>query len=876
MTWFRLLSTAFAVALFLALPATAQQPQPGLPLGRLEIVMPCGAKAGSTVEVQLTGSDLDEAKALIFSHPGITAQPVEGSEPKADPKEKKDQPPRRKGPPAGAPAGRFKVSVAPNVPVGQYDVRVVHKWGVTNPRFFCVGDLNEVMEKEPNNDVGEAQRIEINTTINGAISTPSDVDYSIFTGKKGQRVVISCLTSSIDSRARPMLEVIDATSNLQIASNRNYNGNDALTDVILPHDGDYLVRLSEFTYTQGGPQYFYRLSVSTAPWIDAVYPPMVEPGKPAKVTLYGRNLPGGSLEPGALVDGRPVEKLEVTISPPTAPADKRLDFHGRVDLRSAPIDGFEYRFKGPNGISNPMLISFATAKVVLEQEPNDKPDSAQKIAAPCEVAGRIDKRQDRDWYAFEAKKGDVFMIELFGDRIGTPVDLFFTLKKDSATNEIEEDDNQEIMQQQQFFNRTSDPRPYRFVAAENGRYLIGVGSRESNFSFGPRIVYRLRVAPEVPDYRLFVMAPSTYLPETTVLRAGGHQYFDVFVQRLDGFNGSIALKAEGLPPGVTCPPALVSAGMKQGTLVLSAAAGAAPFDGPITVTATAMVNGKELVRQARPATITWGVPAQNNFPTVARLDQGVYVAIRDKAQFKVDLEIDKAFVKKGDKLSQPILVKAGDKVTVPFKITRQPDSKTPITLQQISMGVQNQQSPISVSNGQPLPPVAPDKNDGELTIDVKTTAAPGDYAVVLKASASAQAMAGKRNQNVTATASTIPIIIKVLPASVARVTAAPKANLKPGTNGELTVKVERQFDYAGEFKVKVVLPASAKGITVTEATIPAGKDEVIVALTAAADAPPATLSGIVVQATALLEGKVPTVHETKFNLIVDKVTKDKK
>jgi len=60
-------------------------------------------------------------------------------------------------------------------------------------------------------------------------------------------------------------------------------------DVTLPDDGDYLVRLSKFTYTAGGPDYFYRLSIASAPYIDAVFPPMIEPGKTAsgKATIPG-------------------------------------------------------------------------------------------------------------------------------------------------------------------------------------------------------------------------------------------------------------------------------------------------------------------------------------------------------------------------------------------------------------------------------------------------------------------------------------------------------------------------------------------------------------------------------------------------------------
>src|SRR5207253_254575 len=163
---------------------------------------------------------------------------------------------------------------------------------------------------------------------------------------------------------------------------------------------------AEFTYTTGGPNNFYRLTITTNPWIDAVFPPMVEPGKPATVTVYGRNLPGGEKEPGASIDGRPLEKLAVTIN---APAEaQKLNYRGHISPREGGSDGFEYRLKGPAGVSNPILIGFAQAPVVLEKEPNDKPDQAMEVTTPCEVAGRIDKRNDRDWDSFNAKKGEVF------------------------------------------------------------------------------------------------------------------------------------------------------------------------------------------------------------------------------------------------------------------------------------------------------------------------------------------------------------------------------------------------------------------------------------------------------------------------------------
>ena len=79
------------------------------------------------------------------------------------------------------------VTIPAGTPPGSYDVRLVNRWGVSNAGVFEVGDLEEVLEKEPNNEVEQAQRVAVNTTINGTIAAPTDVDYYVFSGKKGQR-----------------------------------------------------------------------------------------------------------------------------------------------------------------------------------------------------------------------------------------------------------------------------------------------------------------------------------------------------------------------------------------------------------------------------------------------------------------------------------------------------------------------------------------------------------------------------------------------------------------------------------------------------------------------------------------------------------------
>ncbi len=45
-----------------------------LPAPRLLTTMPMGGQTGSTIEVTITGQNLDAAEELLFSHPGITSK----------------------------------------------------------------------------------------------------------------------------------------------------------------------------------------------------------------------------------------------------------------------------------------------------------------------------------------------------------------------------------------------------------------------------------------------------------------------------------------------------------------------------------------------------------------------------------------------------------------------------------------------------------------------------------------------------------------------------------------------------------------------------------------------------------------------------------
>jgi hypothetical protein len=862
----------------------AQQPPPGLPVPTIIQVYPMGVSTLSPPQVhvlgmdlslpslvKVTGTDLDEPYDLLFSHPGLKATYVDNGPVeinlKGKGKAKKN-----------ATVHTFRVTAAPNVPPGIYDVWVASEWGLSNPRAFAVGRFPEFVEREPNNDVPEAQRVPLDVTINGIFAAGNDVDYYVVAARKGQRILLSCLATSIDSRAIPLIEVFDS-SGRRLADNRNYREDDALTDVIIPTDGDYYIRLSQFTYQGGGVDHFYRLTVATAPWIDAVLPPVVEAGKPTPVTLYGRNLPNGQPADGYTIDGRPLEKLSVTIQPPADPlARQRWDYAGYIRPQTALLDGFSYVFAGPNGQSFPVPVFLTDVPVVTRQPGTGAaPERAQAVPVPGEVCGFIAQRGEVVWHRFEAKKGQQLVVELFAERLGVPADFYFSIRTGKDPNRDlvgEQDDNNDTLHPINFFTRSLDPPPVRFTAPEDGFYYVRVGCRQSSLTYGPRLMYRLRITPPQPDFRVVAMPYSRHYQTGSAAWQGGQQSYDVFVDRRHDYNGEITISAEGLPPGVTALPLTIGPESRWGVLVLKVAADAPAFSGFIRLKAVGtppMPGGQPLVREVRSATIVWGFTQEANAPVIARLSSALPLAVRpfkahfvlipDTGQLKIN---DKTAPVKGalrvkpkDVFALPLHVQwlSGDKQNLKLaaELTQPSNNKEPIKLQFLSQPTK--EKPEAVIKGE----VRPDTSPGTYTLIIKGTAQiPFTHPTT------------KKGSNVAIDVHSEPILVTVLPVALAKmtVTSLPNNQLLAGTTGEIVVQVNRLHGYYGPFQLAVELPPNTAGLKVQADNIPAGHNEGKIRLIAAPDAKAGPINGIVVVAIAPYDPQYTVRHETKFNLTV--------
>jgi hypothetical protein len=868
-------AVALAILAFAGLfvpPAHAQRNPNGAPQPKLYAVFPPGGKVGTTVDVTVAGRDLDEPEKLVFSNPGIKAELVPAPKPEIDPKTKKPKPVM-----GALPAGlfKFKVTIAAGTPLGNHDVRLIGKWGGSNPRTFVVGDLAEVLEKEPNNDTDQAQRVELNATINGTLGSPTDVDYYVVKVAKGQRVLVSCLASSIDSRALPGIEVYNS-KDIQVASNNNYHGSDALADFTAKEEGDYSVRVFQFTHTfrqpitggmpAGSSDHAYRLSITTKPWIDSVFPSVIEPGKTVNVTVYGRNLPGGKLDPTAVADDVVLEKATLSITAP-AEGQGKLAFSGLVSPPMGFLDGFEVRVKNDSGASNPFLISLAQAPVVLDNGDNDTPETAQEVTLPCEIAGRIEKRRDRDWYTFSAKKGETWNIEVLSNRLGAPTYMMFALRNPTTKGEMYETpltDNNMQRYARHFFAHSEDPSTYRFTAPADGKYQLLIASRAGDSLYGARHYYQVRITRDEADFHLVATGASTTQPEAVTVSGGGYGAFTILAERRPGFTGDIELSVEGLPPGVSCPPQTLAGSIGRTTLVLSGAADVASWSGEVKIKGTATIDGKKVVREARGASIIWPVQPNSNTVTISRVDRSAFLSVHGKAPFTLIPTLDKNEVTQGDKAVLKVKV---DRLLA--------DLKGPLQIQ-VMQGPQQQGAELPVNlrinNNQPINVNAGQK-EGTLNVTVGADVPPGVYNVVLRGQTQGQYQRDPKNkqkQNIFFVQPSAPVSITVLPKSLATFTVAnPSPTVKLGKEVEVVVRVARKFNYTGPFTVQLVVPPGVKGIEAEDVTIPAGKDEAKLVVRVPADAAVGNRGNLVVKATTTF-GKTPVVHESKFSVNVVK------
>jgi hypothetical protein len=182
----------------------------------------------------------------------------------------------------------------------------------------------------------------------------------------------------------------------------------------------------------------------------------------------------------------------------------------------APLGPRELRVATPQGASTVGLVVVLDDPVVPEadDQANDRPATAQKLAFPSAVSGRIGKVEDVDWYAFDAEKGQRITFEVWGNRLENKIhdlqahfDPLISVH-DGSGRELATADN----------TRLADPL-LTFLAPDRGTYYVQV--RDTTYAGNPSWCYALHAVSGEVATSIFPMAVRAGATAQLELRGPG-------------------------------------------------------------------------------------------------------------------------------------------------------------------------------------------------------------------------------------------------------------------------------------------------------------------------------------------------------------------
>ena len=457
----------------------------------LKTILPRGVQRGTEHVLRFSGERLHDAKEVFLYDQGISVLDIK----QVDGKQLE-----------------VRVSVSEECRLGEHVAQVRTTHGISDYRSFYVGALPNVAEQEPNNTVESAQEVEINQTVNGIIKT-EDVDVYVVTANKGQRLSVEIEAIRLGYMIDPFIAILDENNfELAVCDDTALARQDACLSIIIPENGKYFVLVREASYG-GDNNSHYRLHVGNFPRPVVAFPA------------------GGKMN----------SQMDVQfIGDPTGIISRTIDVGSGAGFRGGEFVSDE------NGIT-PSPISFRVSDLenVNEVEPNNawRKLSADSINLPVAINGIIEKDRDRDYFKFNATKGQVFDFECYASRIRSgldPVMNIFTAKHKSV---IGNDDARR-------------PDAYlRFTAPADGEYLLRI--RDHLDRGRADFVYRVEASTVKPALQIGIPRVDRYSQQRQQIAVPkGNRFATLINATRTNFGGSLKLIEDNLPDGVTmqAPP----------------------------------------------------------------------------------------------------------------------------------------------------------------------------------------------------------------------------------------------------------------------------------------------------------------------------------
>ncbi|MCH7813042.1 MAG: hypothetical protein IID40_03380, partial [Planctomycetes bacterium] len=489
---------------------------------------------------------------------------------------------------------RIDIALAPDCPLGEHPLRLRTATGISELVTFYVGALPTVAEVEPNDDFNRPQRVSLNTTIAGVI-TSEDVDTFAIDARAGQRITAEIeamrlgrtlfdpYVAILDDRRFELAATDDSVLLLQ----------DSVASIIAPTDGQYVIQVREASY-EGSDACAYRLHIGTYPRPTVLYPAGGPAGEALAVQCLG-DAAGSLSRSWQLPDGL-----------------------------SAYWPVFVQDDHGTAPSANVLRIS-PFANVLEPDAAGSQPDAPPGASTPpVAFNGIISVSGQQDAFRFHADGDQQFDIAVYARRIRSPLDSVLNVYGPDGKHLAGNDD------------ADGPDSTLRFRAPTSGDYELRV--KDHLGRGGPTFVYRVEVDHIRPSLSLTLERVDTRRPQflQTVPVPQGNRYGTlVRVERKD-VAGPVALAMNTLPTGVTMSTETVAADVQQVPVVFESSADAPIGGGLYALHGRIKTDTTEVVgafRQEVPLVI--GPPNDTVYyrTTVDRLA----VAVTRTAPFAIDL-----------------------------------------------------------------------------------------------------------------------------------------------------------------------------------------------------------------------------------------------
>ncbi len=592
MNFFR--SVSLLICIHVCSPASLGQ----VAIPSLHGVRPLGGGAGQVTEVEVRGSGLDGASAIVFDDLAATVSAIEASGDHV----------------------KARVRLPKDVAPGPSMFRVVTPTGITNAGVFVIGrPIPTVADDGKNRGFRSAQVVAAPSTVAGSLKDGDETHVYAVDMKAGRTLVAEAYSARGGSGMDPLVTIFSPEFR-ELAADDDLFGKDAAAWAYLPVSGRYYVQIQDANGrnpngdVENRTTRDYLLTIGEVPLLVSAFPPGGRRGDVTRMTLLGVNLE---------------DRRELPFAPSA----------------TAPLGDFPLRVVAARGETNALTVRLGDGPETTETdpEPGDDPLRATSAVVPgrdqrAAVGQGRGGRRLLHARAGRRRKSGRYAITAYAARIGSAADPVVAVVDPRGASVVEDDD---ALGRDARIERTIEPAGLVIAIRDH----FGRG--------GPRFLYRVEVEP-VPGHQFIATAD---LGGRMIPRDGAIAVPVALDRREE--DGPVTILAGELPSGVHASPVTIPAKAKAGVLVLSASADAAigPFPFRLVVRdvrGTVQVAYRERGRRRGPPKM-----GQDGKPEAADAEVPTdrpMIAVADRSALGIAFASDEIVAKPGESAEVKVLL----------------------------------------------------------------------------------------------------------------------------------------------------------------------------------------------------------------------------